>query len=457
MKATVKALTDAVASGTSIALADAGAELETLLKKHGIVIVGGSARIISWRRRGLYPGDTCSELELLSESGFRFFYRGKYVIEPAQNGERRRVSLAAKFFDVADRFYGLIYAPGEDAIIDGCYNLWRGFAVEPKAGDWSLMQAHIRDIIARCDDQIAEYVFNWLAWAIQNPGQRAEVALVLRGGKGSGKGVFANAVVHLFGPHARHIANRQHLIGSFNLHLAHCSLLFADESFWPGDRAGEGMLKMLITEPALSIEPKGLDVFTVRNCLHLIVAGNEDWVVPASSDERRFAVTEVSGARAGDFDYFRRLHHELTNGGYEAMLHGLLEHDLGDWHPRGSVPKTQELRRQQAHSRRGVDALVETIAHESQLPCAASDRPDVAVTNGEAKREGFWHHAKTTVPDLRYRNSHSLIPELRDDWGCEAYKSGNIRGVQFPPLEELRQRFDAKHGPQPWDDAENWC
>ncbi len=47
------------------------------------------------------------------------------------------------------------------------------------------------------------------------------------------------------------------------------------------------------------------------------------------------------------------------------------------------------------------------------------------------------------------------MPELRE-WGCEPYKSGNERGVRFPPLHDLRQRFDDKHGPQDWDDATEW-
>ena len=74
------------------------------------------------------------------------------------------------------------------------------------------------------------------------------------------------------------------------MHMAHCSLLFADEAYWPGDKAGEGELKRLITEPTLVIEPKGVDSFQVRNSLHVIIAGNEEWLVPASGDERRFAV-----------------------------------------------------------------------------------------------------------------------------------------------------------------------
>jgi hypothetical protein len=113
-------------------------------------------------------------------------------------------------------------------------------------------------------------------------------------------GTLGWALVRLFGPHGVHISDRKHLVGGFNMHMAHCSLLFADEAFWPGDKQGEGALKRLITEPTLMIEPKGIDPFPVRNCLHPLIASNEAWVVPASGDERRYAVAEVSGARIGD-------------------------------------------------------------------------------------------------------------------------------------------------------------
>jgi putative methionine-R-sulfoxide reductase with GAF domain len=64
----------------------------------------------------------------------------------------------------------------------------------------------------------------------------------------------------------------------------------------PGDKAGESVLKALITEPVISIERKGFDVVQVRNCLHIIIASNSDWVVPAVADERRFCVLDVDAA-----------------------------------------------------------------------------------------------------------------------------------------------------------------
>jgi hypothetical protein len=49
--------------------------------------------------------------------------------------------------------------------------------------------------------------------------------------------------------------------------------------------------------------------------------------------------------------------------------------------------------------------------------------------------------------------------KLKDAWGCDKFKSGNVRGIKFPPLSELRDRFDKRHGKQDWPairDGEDW-
>ena len=47
------------------------------------------------------------------------------------------------------------------------------------------------------------------------------------------------------------------------------------------------------------IEPKGIDSFQARNRLKILISSNEDWVVPVTSDERRFFVLEVSRQAQG--------------------------------------------------------------------------------------------------------------------------------------------------------------
>ena len=58
------------------------------------------------------------------------------------------------------------------------------------------------------------------------------------------------------------------------------------------------------------------------NYLHVMMATNEDWAVPASLRSRRWLVLDVNESRANDHDYFKAIQHELDHGGHEAMLHG---------------------------------------------------------------------------------------------------------------------------------------
>ena len=142
------------------AVSDPAQTLEGLLAKHAIVLVGGSARVVAWKPRGLYPGDTGNVIDLMHEAAFRLYYRHLYVLAPVASGGTTRVSLAARFFDVAERYPGLVYAPGEGEVVSGQFNMWRGFGVTPAAGDWTLMQAHIKNVLAAGDDEVAEYMEN---------------------------------------------------------------------------------------------------------------------------------------------------------------------------------------------------------------------------------------------------------------------------------------------------------
>ena len=221
-------------------------------------------------------------------------------------------------------------------------NVWQGFTVEPRHGSWQKLHDHIRKVICGDDEQHFNYLVNLLALAVQKPGERWEVAVVLRGPRGAGKGILARAMLRLFGPHGIHISAAYHLIGTFNAHLRDCCFLFADEAFFAGDKKSIGTLNRLITEPTILVEAKYANPITVQNCLHIIMASNEDWVVPAATDERRYFVCDVSDKHQRELAYFKGIEEEMVSGGYEAMLHDLLQRDITDFDAR-DVPKTKAL------------------------------------------------------------------------------------------------------------------
>lgn len=241
----------------------------------------------------------------------------------------------------------IVFAPRQD--VEDNYNLWQGFGCDACPGDCSLLLDHIRENVCAADPILYEYLINWMARAVQFPDTPGFSAIVMRGRRGVGKSFLAKTFGALWGRHFLHVADSKHLVGNFNAHLRDCVFLFGDEAFYAGDRRHESVLKMLITEETLAIEAKGIDVEQSPNYVHLMLASNEDWVVPAGFDERRFLVLNVSDAHAQDTEYFGRIQAQIRNGGLKAFLHFLLTRNLLGFDVR-TVPKTQALQEQKEYS-----------------------------------------------------------------------------------------------------------
>jgi Family of unknown function (DUF5906) len=234
-----------------------------------------------------------SVLQTMDFSNFKNLHQHRIVLirERGDNGKKHRKERLGKWWlehQARKQYEAIVMAPGGPPVIDNRLNLWRGFAVNPAPGDWRLLCHHLFRVVASKDKQRFRYVLNWMAWCVQNPDKRAEVALVMEGKRGTGKGTLGNALCKLFGQHSIHISSAERLAGRFNGHLRDTVFLFADEAYWPGDKGAEGELKRLITEPTLNIESKGRDTVSVPNLLHVLMASNEDWVVPAGERERRY-------------------------------------------------------------------------------------------------------------------------------------------------------------------------
>ena len=83
-----------------------------------------------------------------------------------------------------------------------------------------------------------------------------------------------------------------------------------------------------MTEDNIAIEMKGIDVQSLPNYVRLILASNNEWIIPASADQRRFVVIEASEARMQDASYFGSIINQIKNGGREALMYFLSERIL---------------------------------------------------------------------------------------------------------------------------------
>ena len=300
--------------------------VDALNRKHAVLPIGGKCLILN---EGVNPVTKQNSINFSSKADFINILSNQTIPNP--NNPQKQISVGNVWWNSKDRrqYAGIVFEPEKD--VPDHYNLWRGFAVEPKKGNWSLMKRLIREGICSDNEVLYRYMLAWMARVVQDPGgERPGVCTVLRGGQGVGKGMFVRNFGYLFGPHFLQIAQSSQLVGRFNSHLVNIILLFVDEATWGGDREAEGVVKNLITEPTLTVEAKGKDVFPVRNNMNCLIASNSSWVVPAGKDERRFFAVDVSDKFKGNHTFFKKLAAQMKQGGREAMFHDLLEMDISD-------------------------------------------------------------------------------------------------------------------------------
>jgi hypothetical protein len=363
------------------------------------------------------------------------------------------------------QYEGLILKPGKPGIVRvgnlEYLNLWRGFGVEPKKGDWSLMREHIRTVLANGDPGFDNYIIKWTGWAVQHPDERAEVALIFKGKKGSGKTLFGQTVMDFFGMHGKPQSDPKRLTGQFNAYLRDTILLFLDEMRWSSKRDDEGILQTLITGKTIFIEDKNISQYEWPNRLHVIVCSNAGRVIPATEGERRYAVGETNNRYAKDEcpdsdreAYFTSLYRELDNGGREAMLYDLLHMELGDFHPRLGY-KTAALQDEKKYGVAGFDAFYQSILEDGFLPGETSPAPNRALTME------LYKEAQARVPDLKFVALNQVGTYFGGaenvKLGFKPWKTNHGNGWEFPRLGELRRDWERRQGGWQWpNDLNEW-
>jgi hypothetical protein len=338
------------------------AHVERFNKSHAQVALGGKHKILRIVPASHSPNGR-ETLEFFSQKELVLLYQNDKI----KTGEKKtrngvedvykdKITAWATHKDCQTFKGGVIfkpYPPGKEPATNGHYfNTWRGYSVEPKENNELLttIKFHINEVVSNGDTAVSEYIYNWIAYTFQNPDKPAGAAIVLRGGKGAGKGTIGHFLAKIWGTHAMHMSNSKHLTGNFNAHLADVCFLFADEAFYSGDKHGESTLKALITEPVMTIERKGIDTVQQPNYLKVFMATNSDFAVPATRDERRYLVTDVADSYTGDRDYFINLHSDVINPDVQAaFLFEMLNRDVTRFHT-GQIPETQGLRDQRSHS-----------------------------------------------------------------------------------------------------------
>ncbi len=240
-------------------------------------------------------------------------------------------------------FASIGYWPDDHGRPEQSYNLWHRWGIEPKQGDCSIIVDHIINVIADGDKEKADFILDWCAHLVQRPWEKPGVALVLRGGKGTGKTLFTRILARIVGHRNTLItASGKKLFAQFNWQLADKLLIGAEEAFFAGNHEMNDQLKHLITGEEIEVEQKYGQRISMKSLHRLIMTSNHHQVISASDDERRFFVCDVSDRHRQDAPYFAplvRIIKGKDDTTLAAFMHYLRTRDISNWKPEEAARK----------------------------------------------------------------------------------------------------------------------
>jgi hypothetical protein len=457
-------------------------DIDRLNDVHAVIPIGGKTRVVTFGELEEFPGrETILMTQTISDfTALHNKYRHWWI---TKDGEEKSSPMGSFWIGSGQRRQfdgGMAFMPQRDAPrVGNRLNLWNGFGVKPikpagrsGAAGCQLFIDFMLDVICSGHQATFDYLRKREAHILQKR-TRSEVALGLRTEEeGCGKGFYEKTMGHLLGHHAMQVSNPKHIIGAFNPHLETLLRLTADEALFVGSHEHRNALFGLITEPKLTIEPKGCGVYQADSFLNLSITSNAAHFLPISGTARRFLIPTVSTAHMQDFAYFNAIQSQLDDGGYQALLyHFLHEIDLTGFNVR-LVPQTEALLGQRNHSLSPLDAWWGELLETGTLMGADPVEPHRAVSNSYQRQYevaasygtaqirtvnqlGIYDQAKLIEPRLKSHTSdHRLGIHLSEMGGDNTKKVLRRRGWTLPLLSVCRATWEKRFPGWQWRDTE---
>lgn len=434
--------------------------IEELNKEYAFIVLGGKSTILKQDAKG--------EIQYMSPQAFHDLLKSHTM----QTGNGRRKQISQMWFASHKRqtFDAIEMAP-EQETAPGVYNLWRGWKVEPLAEmdvptdqmkeGVAMFKEHAFNNVCDKDPELFKWLMGYFAHLVQRPWEKPLTALVFKGKKGVGKNALIERIGYLLGGAFLVTANRRYLMSNFNKHLSSSLMFVLDEAFWSGDKQAEGILKDLITGSNHLIEQKGREMYTTKNLLRIVIIGNEEWVVPATEDERRFAVFNVGNERQKDKPFFIKMRKLLEQkDGIRLLMRELLQFDLESVDI-NEAPATEGLIEQKIASLGPVHAwwynslkegaILDLDFTEGNWPASVGRDPLRAAFSDYARKRGI----KTWLPDAASfgRELVKCAPKLES----RRLRAGDNRSrvYTFPDLKTSQEHFQLFIGHDlEWEDLD---
>ena len=306
---------------------------------------------------------------------------------------------------------GVTYRPGGprfvheelNGLAGRCVNRWQDPTLDlPATATAHQVQVWLDHVAFLIPDEVErETVLNWLAWIVQNPGEKPNWALVIGStAEGMGKGLMLAPVRAALGDVNVKEIGPDDLMSNNSDYLDGTRLLIVEEMEMTERKAMMNRLKPLIAAPpvTLRVNVKFQPQYAIPNTLAAIFFTNMPNALALSKGGRRYFVTWNDGQPRPD-DYYAGLVAWFSGGGAALAARWLLSRDLAGFSPRGKAPTTEA---------------------REEMRLAALPRRNELIERGLLDREGPFAHRFFTVEEVFQHLSERLDDRSLTETGLAA-------------------------------------
>jgi hypothetical protein len=250
------------------------------------------------------------------------------------------------------------------------------------------------------DERERAILLDWLAYVVQNKGQRVSWALLLQGSQGNGKSYFVNLLQAVMGSNVSNLDGAA-IAGRFT-GWAHGSRVVAVEEIRiSGANKYEVLdrMKPFISNKTVQIEEKGRDHRTVPNFTSYLLLTNYKDAIPIIKGDRRYCVLfsriqseqalfdELGGEDAAGI-YFNTLFDE-TERRADVLAYYLMNYKISaDFNPKGRAPSTDARDQMMNVSISSGYSMVEDVISQHECSVINKDILDITKLNELCNFEG---------------------------------------------------------------------
>lgn len=292
-----------------------------------------------YRRRDGMMFDTKS-----FDSMFNYMLEGKGSISTEIFGAKRSM----RKFDKMD------FLPEQPEFVGAVYNTWRPSDLKPQEGDPTIFLEHMEYMFE--DVMERNMVMNFLAWCVQNPAEKPNFALVIKGKQGTGKSFIGQVMERIFGLHNTGRPMNASIQSQFNGWARNVKLVVIEELMVKGRVDLMNHLKPMVTDPIIEINEKYQPAQRVTNTCIILAFTNHDDALPVEDDDRRYAIA-ISEAFPKDDAYYKRLFDWAEKEGGDAIIWDYLKkRDIGNFNGKGRAPTSSSKDEMREAARTDYDA-----------------------------------------------------------------------------------------------------